>query len=153
MPDDAPRLIIPALDALYRRLDGIVLALLRFTMGALLVPHGCQKLFGWFGGAGLERFAQTFGNLGYQPGWFWALLVGLTEGLGGLLLAVGLLTRPAALAIAIFMLNAIYWTSKRGFFWTQGGAEYSILILAVALVFVIRGGGRCSLDRAIGREF
>lgn len=153
MPDDVPRLIIPALGVLYKRLDGIVLLLLRLTMGAILVPHGCQKLFGWFGGAGLERFSQTFGSLGYQPGWFWAILVGLTEALGGLLLAVGLLTRPAALAIAIFMLNAVYWTSKRGFFWTQGGAEYSILILVVALVFLIRGGGRWSLDHAIRREF
>ncbi len=153
MPDASPRLFVPALGTVYRRFDDVVLLLLRFTMGALLVPHGCQKLFGWFGGAGLERFAQTFGGLGYQPGWFWAVLVGLTEALGGTLLALGLLTRPAALALTIFMLNAIYWTSKRGFFWTQGGAEYSILILVVALVFLVRGGGPWSLDRAVGREF
>jgi putative oxidoreductase len=153
MSDDATRLYIPALGAIYRRLDCIALPLLRITMGAVLFPHGCQKLFGWFGGAGLDRFAQTFGQLGYQPGWLWAILVGSTEALGGLLLAIGLFTRPAALAITIFMLNAIWWTSRKGFFWTQGGAEYSIIILAVALVFLIRGGGACSVDRMIGREF
>jgi putative oxidoreductase len=150
---DAPRLYIPALGPIYQKLDCIALPLLRVTMGLILFPHGCQKLFGWFGGAGFDRFAQTFGQLGYQPGWLWTILVGLTEAVGGPLLAVGLFTRPAALAIVIFMLNAIYWTSRKGFFWTQGGAEYSILILAVALVFLIRGGGPRSVDRAIGRYF
>ncbi|HEY2134393.1 MAG TPA: DoxX family protein [Xanthobacteraceae bacterium] len=150
---DTPRLYIPALAPLYQKLDCVALPMLRIVMGAVLFPHGCQKLFGWFGGAGLEKFGQIFGGLGYHPGWLWAVLVGSTEALGGILLAVGLFTRPAALAITIFMLNAIYWTSEKGFFWTKGGSEYSIVILAVALVFLFRGGGRCSLDRAIGREF
>ena len=72
---------------------------------------------------------------------------------GGLLLVLGLFTRPAALFVVIFMLNAIYVTSAKGFFWTAGGAEYSILILLSALYFLIRGGGACSLDRKLGREF
>jgi putative oxidoreductase len=151
MPDT--RLYIPALGSIYQALERFALPLLRVAMGMILIPHGCQKLFAWFGGRGLDAFAQTFAQLGYKPGLFWAVLVGLTEALGGLLLALGLFTRPAALAIAIFMCNAIYWTSAKGFFWTQGGSEYSILILVVALVFLIRGGGQCSLDRAIGGEF
>jgi putative oxidoreductase len=77
----------------------------------------------------------------------------LTEALGGLLLALGLFTRPVALAILIFMLNAIYVTSAKGFFWTAGGFEYSLLIGFVALYFLIRGGGACSIDRKLGREF
>ncbi len=152
MPD-TQRLYIPALGPIYTTLHGFALPLLRFAMGAILFPHGAQKLFGWFGGRGLDAFAVTFGNMGYKPGLLWAILVGLTEALGGILLAIGLFTRPAALAIAIFMLNAIYWTSARGFFWTGGGSEYSILILMVALVFLIRGGGQYSVDRALGREF
>jgi len=150
---DKPQLYIPALAPIYQRLDCVALPMLRIAMGLILFPHGCQKLFGWFGGRGLDAFAQLFGNMGYKPGMFWAVVVGLTEALGGLLLAFGLFTRLAALAIAIFMLNAIYWTSAKGFFWTAGGSEYSILILVVALVFLIRGGGPCSVDRMIGREF
>jgi putative oxidoreductase len=151
--DTSPRLMIPALGAVYRKLDCMALPLLRIGMGAILFPHGCQKLFGWFGGAGLDRFGQIFGQLGYQPGWFWAAVVGTTEVVGGLLLAFGLFTRAAALALTIFMINAVWTTSAKGFFWTQGGAEYSGLILLVVLVFLIRGGGPCSLDRKIGREF
>jgi putative oxidoreductase len=150
---DQPRLYIPALGPIYQKLDCVALPMLRVAMGVILFPHGAQKLFGWFGGRGLDAFAVTFGNLGYKPGLFWAVVVGLTEALGGLLLALGLFTRPAALAIVIFMCNAIYWTSTKGFFWTGGGSEFSILILVVALVFLIRGGGHASLDRMIGREF
>lgn len=153
MPENSPRLFIPALGPIYRRFSPCVEAALRIALGAILIPHGCQKLFGWFGGAGLERFATIFANIGYKPGLFWAIVVGLTEALGGLLLALGLFTRPVALAILIFMLNAIYVTSAKGFFWTAGGFEYSLLIGFVALYFLIRGGGACSLDRKIGREF
>jgi putative oxidoreductase len=153
MPENSPRLFIPALGPIYQRFSPCVEAALRIALGAILIPHGCQKLFGWFGGAGLERFATIFANIGYKPGLFWAIVVGLTEALGGLLLALGLFTRPVALAILIFMLNAIYVTSAKGFFWTAGGFEYSLLIGFVALYFLIRGGGACSLDRKIGREF
>ena len=153
MPENSPRLFIPALGPIYQRFTPCVEVALRIALGAILIPHGCQKLFGWFGGAGLARFATIFEGIGYKPGLFWVIVVGLTEALGGLLLALGLFTRPAALAILIFMLNAIYVTSAKGFFWTAGGSEYSILIGFVALYFLIRGSGPCSLDRKIGREF
>jgi putative oxidoreductase len=153
MPDNSPRLFIPALGPIYQRFSPCVEAALRIALGAILIPHGCQKLFGWFGGAGLERFATIFANIGYKPGLFWVIVVGLTEALGGLLLVLGLFTRVAALAVFIFMLNAIYVTSAKGFFWTAGGFEYSLLIGFVALYFLIRGAGGCSLDRKLGREF
>jgi putative oxidoreductase len=86
------------------------------------------------------------------PAAFWVAVVALTELVGGFLLAVGFLTRFAAAAVAIFMLNAIWATSAKGFFWTQGGLEYSLLILVVALVFLTKGGGRYSVDQALGRE-
>jgi putative oxidoreductase len=84
---------------------------------------------------------------------FWGTLIGITEVTAGILLAIGLYTRLAALAIAIFMVNAVYFTSNvGGFFWTKGGSEYSLLILAVAIYFLIRGGGPYSVDHAIGWE-
>ena len=90
--------------------------------------------------------------MGWHPAAFWVALVALTEIVGGLLLAFGFLTRFAAAAILIFMINAMWATSAKGFFWTQGGMEYSLLIGVVALVFLIKGAGRFSVDYALGRE-
>jgi putative oxidoreductase len=122
------------------------------VLGGVLIPHGMQKLFGAFGGMGYTANAALFDKLGYTPGVFWGTLVGCTELIGGILLVIGLFTRFAAAAVVIFMLTAIHFTSAKGFFWGAGGMEYPILIGACALFFLIRGGGRCSVDRAIGRE-
>jgi len=146
------RLYIPALAGIYEKLEPFALPLLRIAMGLILVPHGCQKLFGWFGGPDFARFTQIFEGIGYKPGAFWVAVVALTELVGGICLALGLFTRFVALAIALFMINAIYFTSAKGFFWTQQGSEFSILIFFVALVFLFRGGGEYSLDKWMGRE-
>jgi putative oxidoreductase len=146
------RYYIPAFGSLYGALDRFMLPLLRIALGVILIPHGCQKLFGWFGGAGFTRFTQIFDSIGYKPGAFWVTVVALTELVGGLMLVFGLFTRFAALAVVIFMINAVHFTSAKGFFWTQGGMEFSILILVVALVFLIKGGGEFSIDKAMSRE-
>ena len=130
-----------------------MLPLLRIGLGLILIPHGCQKLFGMFGGMGLNANAALFQRLGYSPGMFWGTLVGCTEVIAGALLVLGLFTRPAALSIVIFMIFSIHFTSAKGFFWSAGGMEYSILILLVALVFMIRGGGEYSLDKSMPKEF
>jgi putative oxidoreductase len=148
----APRPYVPAFSGIYAAFDPIALPLLRLTMGLILVPHGCQKLFGWFGGLGFEKFTDIFDKMGWHPAVFWVALVALTESVGGLLLAFGFLTRFAAAAILIFMLNAVWATSAKGFFWAQGGMEYPILIGVVALVFLIKGAGRFSVDHALGKE-
>jgi len=148
----APRPYVPAFTGIYNTFEPIALPLLRFVMGLVLVPHGCQKLFGWFGGAGFEKFTEIFDKNGWHPAAFWVAVVALTETVGGLMLAFGFLTRFAAAAILIFMLNAIWATGHRGFFWSQGGLEYSLIIAMVALVFLIRGGGRYSIDHALGWE-
>ena len=147
------RLYVPAVGGLYDSLEPYALPLLRVAMGLTLFPHGAQKAFGWFGGAGFAKFTQIFDTVGYKPGAFWVTVVMLTEMVGGLCLALGLFTRVAALFIVIFMINAVMFTSAKGFFWTAGGLEYSLIIGIVALVFLIRGGGRYSLDAALGREF
>ena len=153
MAAKSSRLFFPALANIYAAAEPYALPLLRAVLGLILIPHGCQKLFGWFGGMGFTRFSALFDNIGYKPGWFWVLVVALTELVGGICLVLGLFTRVAALFVVIFMLNAVWFTSAKGFFWTQGGSEFSILILFVALVFLIRGGGNLSLDEKMRREF
>jgi putative oxidoreductase len=150
----ASRYYIPAFAGLYSSLDGFVLALLRVGLGIIMLAHGCQKIFGLFGGMGVTANAAFFEKFGYSPGMFWGTLVGCTELAAGVLLVIGLFTRLAALSVAIFMIFAIHFTSTNGgFFWTKGGMEYSLLILLVALVFLGRGGGEYSLDKAMAKEF
>ncbi len=147
--------IIPALAPLYRSLSRFADPLMRAAVGLLLMPHGAQKLFGGFGGYGLEGTAGFFaGNLGLEPGLFWAGLVGGVEFFGGLFLAVGFLTRPVAAAIAVVMAVAVFRVHLgAGFFWTEGGYEYPLMWGLLALGFALRGGGAYSIDGRIGREF
>ena len=114
-----------------------------------------QKLFGWFGGYGLEGTAGFFaGNLGLEPGLFWAALIGGLEFFGGLLLALGFLTRPVAAAIATMMAVAVFHVHLgNGFFWSDEGYEYPLMWGVLALSFVLRDGGAYSIDGRIGREF
>ncbi len=148
-------LIIPALAPIYANLSRWSYPIIRFFTGLILVPHGAQKLFGWFGGYGLEGTGGYFANnLGLEPGVFWAALVGGTEFFGGLLMAVGLLTRPAAVGVAIVMAVAVFAVHMpNGFFWGAGGYEYPMLWGLIALAIAFRGGAEMSLDRAIGHEF
>jgi putative oxidoreductase len=145
--------MIPGLAGIYSGLSDFAQAALRIGLGGILWAHGMQKLFGAFNGLGISGNAAFFDKVGYSPGMFWGTLVGCTEFIGGILLAVGLFTRPAALAVVIFLINAVYFTSKNGFFWTKVGSEYSILLLLVAFYMLIRGAGPWSLDRKLGREF
>src|SRR5262245_1360764 len=149
----ARQLYIPALRRIYDWEAPFAEPLLRVALGAILIPHGMQKLFGAFGGAGLAANAALFERLGFSPGMFWGTLVACTEFFGGIMLVIGLFTRFAAAAVVIFMINAILVTSKAGgFFWTNRGSEFSILIFFVALFFLIRGGGDYSVDHKIGKE-
>ncbi|KFI18667.1 DoxX family protein [Nitrosococcus oceani] len=135
----------------FNRLAPLSYPLVRVTTGLLLMPHGAQKLFGWFGGHGLTATGQYFAsNLGMEPGFLFALLAGLIEFFGGLALVLGLLTRPAALIIAIFMAVIIPVHLPNGFFWSNGGFEYPLMWGLLALAIFFRGGERYSLDRRLG---
>jgi len=149
-----PQPIVPALTPLYARLSRLSYPLIRATTGLMLMPHGAQKLFGWFGGNGLQATAEGFAtHLGLEPGMVFVVLVGGTEFFGGLFLALGFLTRPAAVAIAIVMAVAVFKVHlANGFFWTGGGYEYPLFWGLIALALAFRGGGELSVDRAIGRE-
>ncbi len=145
--------VVPALGRVYAATGDLAEAAVRIAAGLFLMPHGMQKLFGAFGGYGLEGTGQFFETqLGFSDGWTAALAAGSVETVGGLLLALGLLTRPAAAAVGVLLLVALTVHLPNGFFWTGGGWEYPVLWAVVALSFVARGGGRFSLDRLIGRE-
>lgn len=146
-------LVIPALKPVYGSLSDLAEALLRVAAGGFLIPHGAQKLFGAFGGYGLEATGQYFQTqIGFANGYLAALGAGSVEVFGGLALALGLFTRLAAGSIAVMLLVAASVHIGAGFFWTDGGWEYPVLWAVIALMFVARGGGRYSLDRMIGRE-
>lgn len=145
-----PKPIIPFTKSITTALTPYTDPLLRITTGALLIPHGYGKLF--TPGA-LEGTGQFFESVGFTPGYELALLVGCVEFFGGLLLVLGLLTRPAAVAVAIFMGQAVLYHMPNGFLVTNGGYEYALFWFVAAVILAIRGGGYLSVDRLIGREF
>ncbi|MDX1401254.1 MAG: DoxX family protein [Kiloniellales bacterium] len=146
-------LLVPVLGPLYRALKPVSEIGLRLAAGLFFVPHGAQKLFGWFDGYGLEATGQYFEQqLGFSNGYLAALGAGSVEFFGGLFLAAGLLTRFSAAATAVLLTVAISLHLPSGFFWTQGGYEYPLLWLILVLTFLVKGGGSYSLDRLIGRE-
>jgi len=124
---------------------------LRLALGVVFAAHGSQKVFGWFGGAGISQTAQFLGGMGLHPAILWAVLVAAAEFGGGLLLLLGLVTRFAAAAIFINMTVATFLVHfKNGFFMSNGGFEYTFTLALGALALVLAGGGRLSIDRKIG---
>ncbi|MCP4379911.1 MAG: DoxX family protein [Hyphomicrobiales bacterium] len=146
------RPIVPLLTPVYSALNEPAYALVRLTAGAFLVPHGLWKLFGITGSQ--EVMIGFFRAIGLEPAIPIMIAVGLVEVIGGILIAVGFLTRPAAVATTITTATAaIYVHLPHGFYVDDGGVEFSALWAIVLLMIAIRGGGRLSIDRLIGREF
>jgi len=140
------RLIIPALGGLYSGLHDLAETILRVVAGLALVTHGASKIVNPFGAVEMVE------GLGFYPGAFWSPLLSATEFFGGILIAIGLLTRPASFAAMIVLLVTVWFhwiTVGQGY----SGAEKSILWAAIFLFFAIRGGNRHSVDARIGKEF
>ncbi|WP_405997348.1 DoxX family membrane protein [Streptomyces sp. NBC_00829] len=124
------------------------LLVLRVGTGAVLAAHGTQKLFGWFGGAGIEGTAQGMEAMGFHPGRESAIAAGLGEAGGGALLALGLATPAAGAAAAGAMAGAVSVHAPAGFFNQSGGFEYPAFLGFTAAAVGIAGAGRYSLDHA-----
>ncbi|WP_339649441.1 DoxX family protein [Halopseudomonas pelagia] len=123
---------------------------LRIPVGIIFMAHGAQKLFGWFGGYGLEGTGQWMASIGLAPGYLMALGAGGAEFLGGLALLLGLLVRPAAAVLAVTMLVAIVTVHlANGLFMSNNGYEFALALLAISVSLLISGAGRLSLDRVI----
>ncbi len=128
--------------------------LLRFVVGVLFIGHGTQKLFGWFGGHGLEGTSGFFENLGLRPGRHHALAAGVAEAGGGALMTLGLATPLAASMLTGTMLTAINRVHlKNGPWVTNQGYEYNLVLIAAALTLAEIGPGRPSVDAALGDKF
>ena len=125
---------------------------LRVGVGGTLVAHGAQKLFGWFGGAGLEQTGKMFEQLGFRPGQANAIAAGLGEAGGGALLAVGLATPGASAAVAGTMIVASSMHVDNGFFGSKGGFEYPALLGWSAAALALTGPGALSLDHVVGHR-
>jgi len=128
----------------------IGLLLIRLVLGGVFAAHGAQKLFGWFGGFGIEGTAGWFGSMGLKAPRTQAVVSGLSELGGGLLLAAGLLTPLGAAAVIGVMIVAVAMVHiDKGFFNGAGGYEFNLTLAVVALALAFTGPGRYSLDNAI----
>ena len=141
------------LKSITRTHAGYGISLLRIVTGLTFAAHGAQKLFGWFGGYGLEGTGQWMASIGLQPGLLMAALAGAAEFFGGLALLLGLLTRPAAALTAFTMLIAVFSVHiGNGFFMANNGYEYAFVLLVAALSLLVSGGGRYSVDGLISAK-
>ena len=123
---------------------------LRIALGIVMIAHGAQKVFGYWGGKGFNAFLQNDPPFAFmRPGWLWMGAAALSELLGGLLVLAGLLTRLGALSIAIVMLVAMLGVHWGSFFVGNRGIEYTVALLGMALALIIAGGGQASIDRLL----
>ncbi|WP_372340902.1 DoxX family protein [Paraglaciecola sp.] len=129
---------------------GVAALALRVPVGIILAAHGAQKLFGWFGGYGLEGTGQWLESIGLAPGYLMALLAGSAEFFGGIALILGLLTRPAAAVSAFTMLVAIFSVHfEHGLFLSNNGYEFALALLAATVALTIQGAGSYAVDNVI----
>lgn len=125
---------------------GYGLLIIRLIVGLTFAGHGTQKLFGWFGGHGLKGTGGWLESIGLKPGILMAVVSGLAELVGGLLFAAGLWLPVSAVLIVITMLIAIISVhGKHGYWVTQNGFEYNLILIAIAIGVAITGPGAYAL--------
>ena len=124
---------------------------IRLGLGAVMIAHGAQKVLGSFNGPGFKTFIAANTPFSFmRPTWLWLGAAALSELVGGLLVAFGLLTRVGAFFIACTMLTAVigvHWVG--GFFASNRGYEYPLSLLAMSVALIIAGGGQASVDKVL----
>ena len=147
---DEPKLVFPGLARLYQRFSPFSYAFMRFATGAILLPHGIQKVLN----VPVAKFAPNIAAKGLPFAEALAYLTYFAESVAAACLAIGLLTRVAAAVIGIEMLVIVFvFQWQFGYFWTARGYEYALLWLLLCIAIFFKGGGRYSIDRIIGKEF
>jgi putative oxidoreductase len=125
--------------------DAAILVL-RLALGLMFAAHGLQKAFGLFGGPGIGGFSEMLSGLGFKPSLLWAYVAAYAELVGGILLAVGFLTRGAASVLLILIVVAAFKVHlSKGFFLSQGGFEYAFIIFSICLALILLGPGKFTL--------
>lgn len=133
--------------------SGYTTLALRIPIGIVFMAHGAQKLFGWFGGYGLEGTGQWMASIGLGPGMLMAFLAGSGEFFGGLAILLGILTRPAAAVLSVTMLVAIFAVHfEHGLFMSNGGYEFALALLAASVSLMMSGAGKLSIDQFISQR-
>ncbi|MAF50063.1 MAG: DoxX family protein [Rhodospirillales bacterium] len=156
---DRSGLYIPGLGGIYDSLSDLAYPILRIAMGAWYIPHGWVKIIG----GGVAKYNDAGALVGGTAGFMakmnfpipevLAWYIGLLELVGGALLVLGLLTRLVAIQYVGFMLVAAIFVHKANWFWTGRGMEMPLLLLVIAVVLFIRGGGNLSIDKSMSKEF
>lgn len=147
METTQPRLLFPQLRSFYAWAEPISWALIRLTVGLMIIPHGWPKFM-----MGITKTAEfALVKRGIQPAEPLAAVIITLETIGGLCVALGLFTRFWAAAIFVEMM-VIVWAYWPKFGWTGPGYEYPLMWGLVMLAIALRGGGPYSVDRLIGRE-
>ena len=132
------------------RMNDLGLLFVRGALGLSMAAHGSQKLFGWFGGFGLEGTAGFFETLGFNPGIFFAAAAGLGELVGGLLIALGLLgVVGPAIVVGVMLVAIVSVHLPNGFFASSNGYELPLIYAAVAVTLALVGFGRYALDQKL----
>ena len=127
---------------------------LRIAAGIIFMAHGAQKLFGWFGGYGLEGTGQWMASIGLEPGYFMALMAGSAEFFGGLFLLLGLLTRATSIVLAFTMVVAIVTVHlPNGLFMSNNGYEFGLALMVISISTAISGAGKLSIDNILNTRF
>ena len=132
---------------------GLSTLALRVPVGIIFMAHGAQKLFGWFGGYGLEGTGGWMESIGLAPGFLMALMAGSAEFFGGLFILLGLLTRPAAIALGFTMVVAIFSVHfANGLFMSNNGYEFGLALLAASVSLAISGAGKIAIDNVLVKK-
>ncbi len=128
--------------------------LVRVAAGLFFLPHAAEKLLGWFGGDA-KVFGAAWEAQGLRPGVLLVRIVGVTETVAGVCLALGLFTRVAAFALAVMLAVAVFWylRARTKWLWNHGGREFPAFWLIIVSAFVLGGGGRFSLDALLSTGF